>query len=546
MKARDWPVRTKPVTQMQDSAEISVIVVNYGTADLARAAVDSVLAHDHDGRKVDVHLVDNASPGQDREILAEAARSKAWRGRVTFYPEMVNHGFGRGNNLVLRVLAARPTPPDKVFLLNPDARLDNEAIAILADAMDADPTMGFAGAGISKPGSGPVVAAFRLPGLISEVVSTLGVGPLARLAQHWQVPLPPDHPEGPVGWVAGAAVLARFHALREMGFFDDAFFLYYEEVDLMRRADLAGWKIHYVPRARVIHAEGAATGVRSGETVRRRRPAYWYQSWAYYFLKARGRVGAAGLAVAVLLASVLHFPLSGLRRRPPALPLHFLGDFWSVAVWPLLRGQAPISWPTPPVQDAPTEADTDPFRVNPGTANCNPLGIGFWALVREDFRTNDSDLLSQGFWALFWHRFGNWRMEVRPKLLRAPLSVIYGLMYKMCQWFGGIMLPYTVRVGRRVRLDHFGGMILVAQQIGNDVIIRQNTTFGIARLDDSQGRPVIGDGVEIGAGAVILGRIRVGDRATIGANAVVTKPVPDRAVMGGVPARLIRIVEAAE
>ena len=188
-------------------------------------------------------------------------------------------------------------------------------------------------------------------------------------------------------------------------------------------------------------------------------------------------------------------------------------------------------------------AEVDPalFLPNRGERNGNPADIGFWPLAAEDYRTHGRDLLSQGFWALFWHRFGNWRMAVRPRPLRAPLTVIYRLMYRCCQWFGGIMLPYTVRVGRRVRLDHFGGMILVAQSIGDDVIIRQNTTFGIAGLTTLQERPVIGDRVEIGAGAVILGRIHVGDDAIVGANAVVTRDVPAGGIVGGVPARLIRM-----
>ena len=72
--------------------------------------------------------------------------------RVTLYPERVNHGFGRGNNLVLHALAARPTPPDKVFLLNPDAQLDNEAIAILADVLDQTPGTAICGcSGSSAP-----------------------------------------------------------------------------------------------------------------------------------------------------------------------------------------------------------------------------------------------------------------------------------------------------------------------------------------------------------------------------------------------------------
>jgi len=189
---------------------------------------------------------------------------------------------------------------------------------------------------------------------------------------------------------------------------------------------------------------------------------------------------------------------------------------------------------------------SDSFIPNPGRSNLNPSDIGFWNLVREDFDVHGRDVGSQGFWVLFWHRFGNWRMSVRPKALRMPFTIIYRVMSKCGEWFGGIMLPYTVRVGRRVRLEHFGGMILVAQTIGNDVIIRQNTTFGIANLDSLNDRPVIGNRVEIGAGAVIVGRVHIGDDAIIGANAVVAKSVPAMAIVGGVPARLIRMRDTSE
>ena len=181
------------------------------------------------------------------------------------------------------------------------------------------------------------------------------------------------------------------------------------------------------------------------------------------------------------------------------------------------------------------------FVQNDGSTNRTPGGLGFFALVGEDYHAHGREFLSPGFWALFWHRFGNWRMGIRPRVLRLPFSFIYRLMYYNVRWFCGIELPYTVRVGRRVILEHFGGMILVAQSIGDDVTIRQNTTFGIARLEDRAGRPIIGNGVELGAGAVVLGRVVVGEDAVVGANAVVVRSVPPLAVVGGVPAKLIRL-----
>jgi serine O-acetyltransferase len=127
-----------------------------------------------------------------------------------------------------------------------------------------------------------------------------------------------------------------------------------------------------------------------------------------------------------------------------------------------------------------------------------------------------------------------------PKPLRIPATLLYRVMAKLTEWMAGVHMPYTVRVGRRVRLEHFGGMILVAQSIGDDVIIRQNTTFGIAGLSGLESRPVIGNRVQIGAGAVIVGSVHVGEGAVIGANAVVTRDIPAGAVAGGVPARILR------
>lgn len=181
-----------------------------------------------------------------------------------------------------------------------------------------------------------------------------------------------------------------------------------------------------------------------------------------------------------------------------------------------------------------------PGKSHDGTRNMNPQGIGFWALVAEDFRAHSNRLGAQGFWALFWHRFGNARMAIGSRVLRAPFTLLYRLMSKLCEIFCGISLPYTVIVGRRVVLEHFGGMVLVADRIGDEVIIRQNTTFGIARHDEPQSRPAIGNRVDVGVGAVLVGAITIGDDAVIGANAVVVKDVPAGAVVGGVPARVIK------
>jgi serine O-acetyltransferase len=170
--------------------------------------------------------------------------------------------------------------------------------------------------------------------------------------------------------------------------------------------------------------------------------------------------------------------------------------------------------------------------IDLGRFNQNPPGISFGDLIREDYATHGRDFFSQGFWAIAVHRFGNMRMGVRNGLLRAPLTLIYRIMAKHVQWLCGIDLTYTVKVGRRVHIWHQGGMTLEALEIGDDVQIRHNITFGLRQHGDPRWlKPIIGKGCQIGAGAVIVGPIIVGEGSTIGANVVLAQDVPTRSIV---------------
>jgi serine O-acetyltransferase len=182
----------------------------------------------------------------------------------------------------------------------------------------------------------------------------------------------------------------------------------------------------------------------------------------------------------------------------------------------------------------------DPDALNRGDRNENPPGIGFLALLQEDLRTNGGTILEQGFWAIAVHRFGNWRMGIRFKPFRAPLTIVYNLLYKLVEVAAGISLPYTVALGRRVRIWHHSGIIINARSIGDDVHIRQNTTMGVISIERMKEIPTVGSRVDIGCGACILGGLTVGDDCTIGANALVTVDVPPNSMAFGIPATIIR------
>ena len=178
-----------------------------------------------------------------------------------------------------------------------------------------------------------------------------------------------------------------------------------------------------------------------------------------------------------------------------------------------------------------------------GDVDNNPPDIGFGALIAEDFRTHDRELCP-GFFAVAVHRFGNWRMGIQPKLLRAPFSILYKIAYGFVAYALGIELPYNTVLGRRPRIWHHGGIFIGARSIGDDVHLRHNVTIGVLHRGEDDAKPVIGNRVDIGCGAVIAGAISVGDDVEIGANSVVVRNIAADATVFGVPARPVKMVKS--
>jgi serine O-acetyltransferase len=168
------------------------------------------------------------------------------------------------------------------------------------------------------------------------------------------------------------------------------------------------------------------------------------------------------------------------------------------------------------------------------------VGIGLRELLREDLKAHGGDRTLPGYRALRAYRIGVWRMRIKSKLLRTPFSVLYRRLFVNVRNGFGIELPYSAKVGRRLVIEHQGAIVIHGDSvIGNDCHIRQGCTLGNKTLDLPFDAPTLGDRVNVGAGAVILGKVTIGDGANIGANAVVLKDVPAGATAVGVPAKII-------
>jgi len=156
--------------------------------------------------------------------------------------------------------------------------------------------------------------------------------------------------------------------------------------------------------------------------------------------------------------------------------------------------------------------------------------------IRQDWETYEKDVTRQGLWVMIVYRFGRWRYKIGSRPLRLPFSLFYKVLKLLSQILTGIDLPCEVTLGQRFRIEHFGDIIISGDTIfGSDVTIRNGVTVGLRRTG-IRGAPVIGNRVDIGAGAKILGDIRIGDDVAIGANAVVLTDVPANSIAVGVPA----------
>jgi len=156
--------------------------------------------------------------------------------------------------------------------------------------------------------------------------------------------------------------------------------------------------------------------------------------------------------------------------------------------------------------------------------------------IRQDLKAHGGDWSAQGFWALMVYRFGRWRYGVKPVLFRKLFSLIYKVLFKLAQIVTGVELPCEVLIGRNFVIDHFGGIVISGYaKFGDNCRIRNGVVVGLRRVDEPCA-PSIGNNVDIGAGAKVLGNITIGDNVVIGANAVVLSNVPANSIAVGVPA----------
>ena len=165
-------------------------------------------------------------------------------------------------------------------------------------------------------------------------------------------------------------------------------------------------------------------------------------------------------------------------------------------------------------------------------------------ILKEDKATNQQSLLRPGFHALVMYRLGKWAAH-SPR--RRPFLVVAKVLRVLVRNFYGIEMYWEADIGRRFTIAHQGAMVIHQFcTIGNDCVIRQGVTIGSADMFDPDGGPVLGNNVDIGAGAAIIGKVRIGNNVRIGPNAVVITDIPDGSTVFAPPSRTVSWGSQAE
>lgn len=224
--------------------DLSIVVLNYKTKDLLKTClhgiVDSPWSSDHE-----IIVVDNDSRDGSFEMVRKHFPT------VRVIASHKNVGFAAGMNLALKQASGR-----YILTLNPDVSISGDAVAILRDYVEKHPRVGLAAPRVNYPDGTEQTSCYRFPNIWIPALRRTPLGHLAwgqNILERYSMHDLSQERDKPVGWVLGACMLIRQAAIDEVGAFDERFFLYFEDVDLCRRLWQAGWEVHNVREAKIVH-----------------------------------------------------------------------------------------------------------------------------------------------------------------------------------------------------------------------------------------------------------------------------------------------------
>jgi len=239
-----------PAPSLPTQPDVSIVIVSFNTRSVLRECLESI-ARESSGLEVEIAIVDNNSVDGSPEMI------EADFPHVRLIRSDVNLGFGAANNAALDGCHGR-----YIVLLNSDAFLCPDSLRLAVRHMDENAKAGLGGGRLVGRDFSWQPSARMFPCILSDLSVMTGLAntfPKSRLFGYFDRTWADQSLPSEVDWVPGAFSIIRSGLLAQIGFFDPAFFLYSEEVDLCRRIQAAGYQIWYWPDITVIHIGGESS-----------------------------------------------------------------------------------------------------------------------------------------------------------------------------------------------------------------------------------------------------------------------------------------------
>ena len=270
---------------MKPTKRLCVVIVNYKTPDLTLDCIGS-LSNQLDHNLDHIVVVDNKSDGNDVSVITETIEELGLSQLITIIESPENNGFSSGNNIGINAITA------KYYLLsNADTLFRAGAIKGLLLASNKYPDAGIISPRLEWPDGEPQISCFRFHSPFYELISSAGTGVITYILRRYDVPLQTIDQVTTPEWTSFACVLIRRKVFEKVGFLDEGYFMYYEDVDFCRRTKQAGFDLINWPFAHVIHLRGQSSGVKKLHKKKKRLPAYHYRSRSRYYTKFYGQMG---------------------------------------------------------------------------------------------------------------------------------------------------------------------------------------------------------------------------------------------------------------
>lgn len=274
--------------------DLSVVIVNWNVRELLKECLASLV------EAKEVIVVDNASTDGSGQMVRELFP------HVKLISNQSNTGFPRANNQGIRASQGR-----YVLLLNPDTQVLNDALSAMVTHMDAYPRVGVLGPQLLNSDGTVQSSRRRFPTLATAFVESTILQrylPHSSLLQRYYCEDIPPNTIQEVDWVTGACMTVRRETIDEVGLLDEDYFMYSEELDWCFRIKKAGWKIVYLPSARVVHHYG-----QSSEKDLPHRHIYFQDSKCKFFAKHYGILSGGLLRLFILATYVFQVGEEGIK-----------------------------------------------------------------------------------------------------------------------------------------------------------------------------------------------------------------------------------------